>query len=170
MPPIIFLAVSCRSRWHGVSSQGMLSICPLGDDTEAVRLGEMAGRGGGKNARTVYAVRCLNAQVTFALGKRETFYTVVYKTVSTEYVIVEARESISFFFFFSLLLKKSHAQEPGFVPSPFLTPARTTHHSTPESAPCARSLAGSNLSVRKVWALSLHGRAHSRHTRKMPHS
>ncbi|CAN0187178.1 unnamed protein product [Ascophyllum nodosum] len=54
--------VFCRSRWHGVSSQGMLSICPLGDDTEAVRLGEMAGRGGGKNARTVYAVRCLNAQ------------------------------------------------------------------------------------------------------------
>lgn len=54
-----------RSFWHGVSSQGMLYVGPLGDDSEALRLESMAGRGGGSsNARSVHAIRCFNAQVT----------------------------------------------------------------------------------------------------------
>lgn len=60
-----------RSFWHGVSSQGMLYVGPLGDDSEALRLESMAGRGGGSsNARSVHAIRCFNAQVTHQGHKR----------------------------------------------------------------------------------------------------
>lgn len=41
----------------------MISIEPLGDESEAQRMEAMAGRGGGRNARTVHAIRCCNAQV-----------------------------------------------------------------------------------------------------------
>lgn len=67
--------VNPRSQWHGVSSQGMLSVGPLGDACEAVRLEALAGRGssgrgggggGGSSgcANSVHAIRCFNAQVT----------------------------------------------------------------------------------------------------------
>ncbi|CAM9602527.1 unnamed protein product, partial [Scytosiphon promiscuus] len=59
--------VFCRSQWHGVSSQGMLSVGPLGDGSEALRLEAMAGRGNGgrggsSGASSVHAIRCFNAQ------------------------------------------------------------------------------------------------------------
>ncbi|CAM9825482.1 unnamed protein product, partial [Sphacelaria rigidula] len=62
-------AVFCRREpiWSGVSSQGMISVEPLGDETEAFRLEGLAGRGGGRggggSARSVHAIRCFNAQV-----------------------------------------------------------------------------------------------------------
>ncbi|CAN0177859.1 unnamed protein product, partial [Ectocarpus sp. 4 AP-2014] len=54
--------------WHGVSSQGMLSVGPLGDHSEALRLEAMAGGGasggggGSSSARSIRAIRCFNAQ------------------------------------------------------------------------------------------------------------
>lgn len=42
----------------------MISVGPLGDDSEALRLEAMAGRGGGgSSAPSIHAIRCFNSQV-----------------------------------------------------------------------------------------------------------